>query len=319
MKVFLSWSGDRSKALANALKVWLPLVLHYVEPWVSESDIDAGARWGEAVAKQLDGCNFGILCITKENVNAPWILFEAGALAKMLDGSRLIPLLLDVDFSDITGPLAQFQGKKLDSNGMLEVVSSINTMSPTKVPEDRYSQLFNVLYQQLEQKVDQIPKTANLAKHSRSQAEVLEELVTTVRAVETRMRDGIDEPPNRIRSRKMMHPEFLYEMMHTVGDEEGDPMLLLMLAGLYREEYPWLSEILTESYRKFSDGHIDASRLLLEKFMVGLKLSRRLGPRGDLLLREQDFFFEKFLPQLLRKFETPAAFGKYRMASGKKQ
>ena len=34
MHVFISWSGERSKALAVALRDWLPLVLHYVEPWV---------------------------------------------------------------------------------------------------------------------------------------------------------------------------------------------------------------------------------------------------------------------------------------------
>ena len=44
MKVFISWSGTRSKALANALHKWLPMVLQYVEPWVSDSDIDAGER-----------------------------------------------------------------------------------------------------------------------------------------------------------------------------------------------------------------------------------------------------------------------------------
>jgi hypothetical protein len=29
MEIFLSWSGDRSKAVASALRNWLPLVLHY--------------------------------------------------------------------------------------------------------------------------------------------------------------------------------------------------------------------------------------------------------------------------------------------------
>lgn len=32
MKVFISWSGERSQALAQALRDWLPLVLHFVEP-----------------------------------------------------------------------------------------------------------------------------------------------------------------------------------------------------------------------------------------------------------------------------------------------
>jgi hypothetical protein len=29
------------------------LVLHYVEPWLSEKDIAAGERWTDAIAKEL--------------------------------------------------------------------------------------------------------------------------------------------------------------------------------------------------------------------------------------------------------------------------
>ena len=44
MKLFISWSGKRSHMLASTLRDWLPLVLHYIQPWVSEGDIDAGGR-----------------------------------------------------------------------------------------------------------------------------------------------------------------------------------------------------------------------------------------------------------------------------------
>jgi TIR domain len=114
MKIFISWSGERSEALATALKEWLPLVLHYAEPWLSRSDIDAGGRWGVEIAKELEACNFGIICITRENRDAPWILFEAGALAKSMQDGKVIPLLLDLDKKEISGPLAQFQAKKVE-------------------------------------------------------------------------------------------------------------------------------------------------------------------------------------------------------------
>ena len=64
------------------------------------------------VAKGLETCNFGVLCITRENLNSPWILFEAGALAESMQDERVIPLLLDLDFKDLSGPLAQFQAKR---------------------------------------------------------------------------------------------------------------------------------------------------------------------------------------------------------------
>lgn len=61
MKVFISWSGERSQALAQALRDWLPMVLYYVEPWLSHSDIEAGERWAHEVAKELEVSKFGIL------------------------------------------------------------------------------------------------------------------------------------------------------------------------------------------------------------------------------------------------------------------
>src|SRR4029078_7974867 len=111
MKIFISWSGERSQDLAEALREWLPMVLHYVAPWLSHSDIAAGERWADKVAKELEASKLGIICVTRENVGSPWILFEAGALTKFVQEARVIPLLLDIEFKDITGPLAQFQAK----------------------------------------------------------------------------------------------------------------------------------------------------------------------------------------------------------------
>jgi hypothetical protein len=159
MKLFISWSGERSKAMAFALRDWFPLVLHYVEPWLSEADIEAGSRWADEVAGQLEASNFGVICVTRENLAAPWILFEAGALAKSIQGSRVVPLLLDLDFREISGPLAQFQAKKVERDGLLEVVQSINQIAAQGVPEDRYRQLFNALWPDLKTKVDVIPES----------------------------------------------------------------------------------------------------------------------------------------------------------------
>jgi hypothetical protein len=121
MKIFISWSGERSEALAKALREWFPLVLHFVEPWLSQSDIKVGDRWSIEIAKELENCNFGVICITKENVAAPWILFEAGALAKSMQDGRVIPLLLDLDLKELSGPLAQFQAKKADVAGIKDL------------------------------------------------------------------------------------------------------------------------------------------------------------------------------------------------------
>lgn len=39
MKVFLSWSGEKSRAVAEALREWLPYINPEIEPSMSDSDI----------------------------------------------------------------------------------------------------------------------------------------------------------------------------------------------------------------------------------------------------------------------------------------
>lgn len=109
MKIFVSWSGGRSRAVAEALRDWLPLVLPDADPWMSASDIHPGVKGLPEISEVLNNSNLGIICLTRENITAPWILFEAGALSKTLRESLVCPYLLDLVPTDVKGPLAQFQ------------------------------------------------------------------------------------------------------------------------------------------------------------------------------------------------------------------
>lgn len=83
MRVFLSWSGERSRAAASALSELLPDVMPALSPWMSEHDIAAGARWGHELAVRLEDAGFGVICLTPENIGVPWLLYEAGALSTL--------------------------------------------------------------------------------------------------------------------------------------------------------------------------------------------------------------------------------------------
>jgi len=189
LKIFISWSGERSKGLAKSLYDWLPDVLYFAKPWLSSAEIEAGQRWSPAIAAELQDSNFGVICLTPDNLLAPWILFESGAIAKAVDTSRVVPLLLDVDFQDISGPLSQFQAKKLGKEHIFDLVKSINTASGNLVEPDRLQKLFVKFWPDLETNVQKIPKPAAVEKAKRDQGEILEELVVTVRSLDSRMEE----------------------------------------------------------------------------------------------------------------------------------
>ncbi len=275
MKIFISWSGERSRQLAQALYGWLPLVLHYVKPWLSDLDVSAGDRWATVVAKELETSNFGIICVTPENLNSPWVLFEAGALAKAMQGAKVIPLLLNLEFSDISGPLAQFQAKKSDKDGLAEIITSINRSSDAGVPDDRKSQLFSALWPELEKQIQEIPHEAPTAKHMRPPHEILEELVSGVRGLDVRFREiessARDEGLRTRSRRRYFHPMMMEEMMLMSDMPDNDPISLLMLAGTLRDDFPWLAEVISEAYREIRTGDPKSSRRAIERLRRFLK------------------------------------------------
>lgn len=125
--MFVSWSGPRSRAVAEAVAQWLENVNQILKPWLSEQ-IPSGARWSVEIGENLSDAKAGILCVTPENIDAPWLVFEAGALSHRWGESRVIPLLLDLAPGDLTGPLTQFQAVTLNRDGARRIAESLNEL-----------------------------------------------------------------------------------------------------------------------------------------------------------------------------------------------
>ncbi len=275
MKVFISWSGSRSKDLANALRQWLPMVLQYVEPWVSDKDISAGERWAQAIAGELDAANFGIICITPENLNSEWILFESGALSKSMLDAKVIPLLFGLELSDLSGPLSQFQAQKVEETGVMEVIRAINKVAEKPASTQIVDQLVPTLWPQLQETLTKIPAIAPTEKHKRPSHEILEELVTGVRGLSSRMRDMDPETSDKerfMRRRRMrFHPAMFEDLDFMDVEGDGSPTVLLIMAGMLREDFPWLAEILVESYREIKGANASEVEQIISRLFRTVK------------------------------------------------
>lgn len=154
VNVFISWSGVRSKILASALYNWIRKVIQPVRPWMSQENIPKGVRWAEEVAKNLKKTHLGIICITPENQDAPWLLFEAGALSKTLGKSQIYPMLIGMTPRDLQEPLSQFQATSFTKEDMFKLVKDINDkLGDLRIDDDVLKDSFEIRWIELEKTV----------------------------------------------------------------------------------------------------------------------------------------------------------------------
>jgi hypothetical protein len=232
MKIFLSWSGDLSHKIACELREWLPSVLQYAKPYVSSQDIDKGARWSTDIAKELHESSYGILCITKENIEAPWINFEAGALSKTLEKSFVSPFLFDIKRSEVQGPLLQFQSTICDKEDVHKLVTTINghATDSEKLSATGVAKSFEVWWPQLEKALSKLQEEAPDQGKKKTpvsrQEGLLEEILELARSQQKILRspdvllppDYLEYALSRIERSGSVDPDRLDRLHVQIGD-----------------------------------------------------------------------------------------------------
>lgn len=208
MKVFLSWSGQRSKEVANLLSDWLCCVIQASRPWISTRDLDRGSLWFGEINDQLKDTTVGIICLTQENKTRPWILFEAGALAKGLSTSRVCTLLIDLESKDIEDPLAQFNHTFPSRESVLGLVKTLNnTLGSNGLDTRILEQVFDTYWPQFESRFALILSSTESQPPSkpRPKEDVLGEILENTRVLNAKIR-RLEHETERSRMREAEMP-----------------------------------------------------------------------------------------------------------------
>lgn len=157
-KIFISWSGNISKEIAKALKICLEKEIFPntgFSCFVSNLDIASGSDWWNKIKRELKTCKMGILCITKENLKAPWIYYEAGAM--IAQEIPAVPLLISCDIKFLQdSPLKgnqcvnfynepQFVKMLLDINNKMHLLS---------INEDQQKMIYSAEYNKLKSNLE---------------------------------------------------------------------------------------------------------------------------------------------------------------------
>lgn len=156
MVIFISWSGEMAKEIAELLKEELERIFgeKNLKIFVSSLDIAAGSEWFIEISKAIEDSVCGILCLTKENTTdegvADWIEFEAGALAFHLkgNGKAVIPMLFDVKMPNET-PLKIFEFVRFECTQYVKFISDLNNKYLGKaLKENQISDLAKVSFKE---------------------------------------------------------------------------------------------------------------------------------------------------------------------------
>jgi len=154
-------------------------------------------------------------------------------------------------------------------------------------------------------------------------AKVLEEIKLIVRELPLRLEQKMVEGPERYRPRRVrrLHPMMIDEMAHMISRRPDDPLGILIIASLVREDFPWLYEIGTEAYRAAKTGSPRESHELLRAFRDAAEFTMRgpfleemgmLGKETHIMYRELPMIIDHYMQRLekpMRKKSRPEESG----------
>jgi hypothetical protein len=179
-----SWSKPRGKSAALALREWLPSVLQAVKPWMSDKDIDKGTVWLDELVSALGSLKLGIVCVTRESLSEPWLLYEAGVLSKALDRRTRVwtYLIGDLQKQDVPQPLGLFQATVADEADTFRLVESINeAMGDRAISEEALRRQFEKWWSDLSDRLAAIPPAEEALAPRRSAEDMLAEVLELIR------------------------------------------------------------------------------------------------------------------------------------------
>lgn len=226
MKVFICWSESRSLNLAKELKILLRRIIQALDPWISEVDIQAGERWNHALAAELESAQFGLVCLTPENVKSEWLHFEAGALAKSVEDGRLVPILFGLQPAELGPPLSQFQ-LILPSRESFEklFMTLYKALESPQISPDEIKESLNTHWAAFQDEIQEIMSTQDKNPEPvRDEREILEEVLTLVRGIEKRESSTeLHDKEKSTLSKEYISPKNNdnNEIKHFIGDFEA--------------------------------------------------------------------------------------------------
>lgn len=270
--------------------------------------IDYGENWFSKITNTLSDATDVVALLTPNSVGRPWILFEAGFAVGRLD-AKVFGIAIGLPLSKaVAGPFAQFQNCEANEESLTTVVLKLIQRNPNARPREQavrrqVSSFLLEIAPLLKQRPDQ-----EETKEEMDVAKLFEEVKVMFRDLPSRVQSEL-RGNGLLHRRRRFHPMMLDEIFHVTQMEDMSASLpWLMVAGILRDEIPWLAEAALEIHRAVQSGNPEQIERASQNMQAMLRLMRRSKffhrfERDD----EESFMFWHHLPELMSQFmATPA-------------
>jgi hypothetical protein len=221
--------------------------------------IEFGDEWFKRLMEKLDAASDVVCLLTKRSLDRPWILFEAGVAKGKFGGSvqaKVQGIALGIPLKRVSesGPFYLFQNNDGSEDGLVKLVAQLCRRVQDLDPDE---QIVRTQVVEFKKTVEEFLKRAESDTPDEDAeevagAKVVEEMKIIVRELSARMDDGGERYRNR-RFRRF-HPMMIQEMAHMISHSHDDPIGILIIASLVRDDMPWIYEIASEAYRATKAG-----------------------------------------------------------------
>ena len=245
--------------------------------------IDFGEEWYTSLMTQLQSTSDVVCLFTERSLDRPWILFEAG-VAKGKLNTPVVGVALGVPLSRVSaGPFYQFMNMDDSEGDLTKLVNQLARRIPNleldsdvvKTQVAAFKATEAALLKKLRSGTTAKPETKEEVDES-----AVAKLAEEMKALPSRVAERLAESGDPFRRRRMrrLHPMMFEELMHMSG-EPGDPVTILMVASLVRDDMPWLYELGMEVYRAVKAGNVEA----IEREMQRLRRFSEMMMRGPFM------------------------------------
>jgi len=171
---------------------------------MSEQSIESGARWTPELEQRLRETNVGLIVVTPDSRDAPWLMFEAGAMSKLQE-ARPIPVVYGLSKA-LAGPLSQFQARDTSKKDIAALITDVNRLAgDAAINDTMLTAQFERCWPEFETGLSKVENAGTTpssgdAPQERGQGEMIEEILLRVRDLQRELseRTGRRSTPRRL-------------------------------------------------------------------------------------------------------------------------